>query len=155
MACLPPRGRMNRPHEKGSPQVRRLDSRQAYPPAPGSFSDVELEGLAEPVRRHFRAAIAAGTALAASARLRMRGSIKLGSRWVPFRARQILAPRHGFVWAARAGGVIAGSDRYAEGQGGMDWKFLGLIRLMHADGPDVSKSTAGRAGAEAVWLPTA
>src|SRR5213596_189276 len=115
------------------PRARGLDSRLSDPPAPGSFSDVELEGLAEPVRRYFRAAIAPGTALAASARFRTRGSIKLGRRWVPFRARQILAPRHGFVWAARAGGVIVGSDRYAEGQGGMDWKLFGLIPVMHSD----------------------
>ena len=28
----------------------------------------------------------------------------------------------------------------------MDWKLLGLIRVMHADGPDLSRSAAGRAG---------
>ena len=37
----------------------------------------------------------------------------------------------------------------------MDWKLLGLIRIMHADGSDLSRSAAGRAGAEAVWVPTA
>jgi len=121
---------------------------------PGSFSGAELEGLPDPVRRYFEAAVAPGTPLSTSARFRMVGSIKLGERWVPFRARQIEAPHHGFVWSARAG-VIVGSDRYTEGAGAMNWRVLGLVRVMHADGPDVSRSAAGRVGAEAVWVPTA
>jgi Family of unknown function (DUF6920) len=84
----------------------------------------------------------------------MRGQIKVG-RWLPFRARQVLSPHHGFVWTARAAGVIAGSDRYVDGEGGMDWKLAGLITVAHAEGHDVSRSAAGRAGAEAIWLPTA
>ena len=85
----------------------------------------------------------------------MRGSIKLGKRWVSFRAREVLAPHRGFVWAARAAGIVVGSDRYAEGRGEAEWKILGLVRVMHAEGRDVSRSAAGRAGAEAVWVPTA
>jgi len=134
--------------------ARELKIRLAYQPGPGSFADAELEGLPDPVRRYLGASIASGTPLAAAARFRMSGSIRLGRRWVRFRARQIEAPHHGFVWAARAG-VIVGSDRYAEGQGAMNWKVLGLVRVMHADGPDVSRSAAGRVGAEAVWVPTA
>jgi hypothetical protein len=48
-----------------------------------------------------------------------------------------------------------GSDRYVDGQGAMDWKLFGLVRVIHAEGPDVSRSSAGRAGGEAVWVPTA
>jgi hypothetical protein len=36
----------------------------------------------------------------------------------------------------------------------MDWRILGLVRVVHAEGPDISRSTAGRVGAEAVWVPT-
>lgn len=85
----------------------------------------------------------------------MRGSIKLGRWWVPFRARQVVAPLHGLVWAARAGGVVVGSDRYDAGRGAMEWKLLGMIPLIRAEGPDLTRSTAGRAAAEAVWVPTA
>jgi hypothetical protein len=134
--------------------ARELRTRLADLPAPGSFSEAELEGLPDPVRRYFEAAVAQGTSLATSAHLRMVGSIKLGERWVPFRARQIEAPHHGFAWSARAG-LIVGSDRYADGHGAMNWKVLGLVRVMHADGPDISRSAAGRVGAEAVWVPTA
>jgi hypothetical protein len=37
----------------------------------------------------------------------------------------------------------------------MDWKLAGLVIVAHAQGPDVAQSAAGRAGAEAVWQPTA
>ena len=84
----------------------------------------------------------------------MRGHIKV-RRWLPFRARQVLNPHRGFVWSARAAGVIAGSDRYVDDAGVMDWKLAGLVRVVHAEGPDISRSAAGRAGAEAVCLPTA
>jgi hypothetical protein len=123
-------------------------------PEPAVFSGGELEGLPEPVRIHLAQAIAPGTPLATSARLRMRGHIKVG-RWLPFRAHQVLSPHRGFIWTARAAGVIAGSDRYVDGAGGMDWKLAGLVTVAHAHGADVSRSAAGRAAAEAIWLPTA
>jgi hypothetical protein len=131
-----------------------LAARLLQPPGPGRFSGAELEGLPEPVRRHLGQAIAPGTPLATSARLRMRGHIKVG-RWLPFRARQALNPHRGFVWTARAAGVIAGSDRYLDGAGGMDWRLAGLLPVAAAEGEDVSRSAAGRAGAEGIWLPTA
>jgi hypothetical protein len=130
------------------------ETRLLQPPESARFGAAELEGLPEPVQRHLAQAIAPGTPLATSARLRMRGHIKVG-RWLPFRAHQLLNPHNGFVWTARAAGIIAGSDRYLDGDGGLDWKLLGLLTVAHAEGPDVSRSAAGRAGAEAIWLPTA
>jgi hypothetical protein len=124
------------------------------PPAPGVFDPNEVGDLAEPVRRYFTAAIAPGAPLWRSMRLEMRGAIRIG-RWVPFRAHEVLAPTRGFVWTARAAGVITGSDRYLEHHGSMSWKILGLVPVLHADGADISRSGAGRAGAEALWLPPA
>jgi uncharacterized protein DUF6544 len=135
--------------------LRELEAQLADPPVAGSFDQGELQGLPDPVCRYLRASIAAGTPLARSARLGMRGSVKLGRWWIPFRARQISAPQHGLVWTARAGGVITGFDRYADGQGAMQWKLLGLLRMLHVQGPDLSRSAAGRVAAEAVWAPTA
>jgi hypothetical protein len=137
-----------------TPRRSPLEARLLTPPEPGRFSEAELQGLPEPVRRHLARAIAPGTSLATSARLRMRGHIKVG-RWLPFRAHQVLNPHHGFVWAARAAGVIAGSDHYIDGDAGTDWKLAGLVTVAHADGTDVARSAAGRVGAEAIWLPTA
>jgi hypothetical protein len=121
---------------------------------PAVFTDAELDGLPDPVCRYLRAAIAPGTPLAAAARFRMHGQIKLG-RWLPFQAEELLAPHHGFHWAARAAGVVGGFDRYADGQGQMRWRLLGLLPVMRADGPDLSRSAAGRVAGEAMWVPTA
>jgi uncharacterized protein DUF6544 len=131
-----------------------LEGRLLRAAEPGAFGDAELDGLPEPARRHLTRTIAPGTPLAVSARLRMRGRIKVG-RWLPFRAREVLSPHHGFVWAARAAGVIAGSDRYVDGAGGVHWKLAGVLTVAHAEGPDVSRSAAGRAAAEGMWVPTA
>jgi hypothetical protein len=122
--------------------------------ASDSFSAVESQGLPEPARRYLAAAIRPGTPLARSARIEMRGHIKIG-RWIPFRAREIITPQRGFLWQARAAGLISGYDYYTDGHGGMDWKLARLIRVAHAEGPDVSRAAAERAGAEAIWLPTA
>lgn len=129
----------------------RLSSRQSHLER---FAGTELAGLEPPVRRYLEQAIAPGTPLAGSARLSMRGTIKLG-RWLPFRAQQILCPTAGFVWSARVGGIITGSDRYLDGIGEMDFKLGGLLRVAHGEGADVSRSAAGRGGAEAIWIPTA
>jgi len=137
-----------------APALSELEGRLLQAAEPGTFGGAELDGLPAPVRRHLTAAIAPGTPLAVGARLRMRGRIKVG-RWLPFRAREVLSPHHGFVWAARAAGVITGSDRYVDGAGGMGWKLAGLVTVMHADGPDHARSAAGRAAGEATWVPTA
>jgi uncharacterized protein DUF6544 len=126
----------------GSLTVPQLEARPARRAA-GCFTDAELVGLPEPVRRYLAAAIAPGTPLATAARIQMRGHIRVG-RWPPFHAREVLAPRRGFGWAGRVAGLIAGCDRYADGAGGLDGKLAGLVRLAHGAGPDVSRSTAGR-----------
>ena len=138
----------------GVPSPRAVERRLLQSEFTGSFSEAEVEGLPGAVRRYFLAAIAPGTPLAAAAVLRMRGRLRLKGRWLPFRARQVLAPHLGFVWSARVGGLISGSDRYADGVGGMDWRLLGLVPLVRAGGEDISRSAAGRAAAESVWMPT-
>ena len=126
----------------------------ARPPAPAVFTEAELDGLPQAVRRHLQAEIALGTPLATSARLGMRGQLKLG-RWLPFWAEQVLAPHHGFYWAARVAGLISGFDRYLDGQGELRWKLLGVVPVTQTEGPDVARSAVGRAAGEAMWLPTA
>ena len=120
---------------------------------PTVFTPAELRGLDEPVRRYFRAAVVPGTPLFSAARIEMRGQIKVG-RWIPFRATEMLAPRSGFLWRARAAGIITGSDRYVERQGEMRWRLAGFP-LLSAGGPDVARSAVGRVGAEGLWVPTA
>lgn len=119
----------------------------------GEFAERELSGLSDPVQRFLRAAISPKSPLAQTARIEMKGHIKLG-RWLPFRARETLTPHVGFLWAARVAGLIVGSDRFLDGRGQMEWKLGGLVTVMAADGPDISRSAAERSGAEAVWVPT-
>ena len=121
---------------------------------PPTFGPAELEGLPDLARRYFQSAIAPGSVLLTSARLEMRGRIKIG-RWLPFRAREVLDPQRGFVWSARAAGIVTGSDRYVDREGIQDWTLAGLVTIMRAEGSDVSRSAAGRAAGEAIWLPAA
>ncbi len=134
--------------------IDEFESQLVVPAAAPPFSGIELKDEHEPVRRFFHQAVAEGTPAAVSVRLRMRGHIKIG-RWIPFRARQVLAPHRGLLWSARAAGVIAGWDRYFDGAGAMRWKLGGLFTVAQAEGPDVLTSAAGRAAGEAIWLPTA
>lgn len=139
-----------------SVRVDAIEHRLAVPADPGMFARDELDGCDEPVRRYFRAALASGTELARAARLRMRGSMRFGKRWVSFHARELLAPLQGYAWPATvAGGLLRGSDDCVGGEASMSWKLLGLVPIIRAAGPDVARSAAGRAAAEAVWVPTA
>lgn len=123
-------------------------------PARGAFSADEVEGLPPPVQRYFMAAIEPGTPLATSVRLRMHGRVRIG-RWLPFRAREALAPHLGFVWSGRALGIITGSESSVVGVGRMRWRVAGLADLARGTGSDLSVSADGRAALEAIWLPTA
>lgn len=133
---------------------QRLELLAAQDAGRAAFDPTAISDAGPVTRRYLTAAIAPGTPRAAGARLAMRGRIKIG-RWLPFRARQLLVPARGTVWIARVAGVITGSDRYLGGRGAMSWKLLGLVPIVRADGPDVSRSTAERAAAESVWVPTA
>ncbi len=124
--------------------VSEFETGLAQPGTRAVFRDDELIGLPAPVQRYFRAAIAPSTPLALAARLEMHGSIKIGGRWLPFRATEVVAPQRGFVWSARvSGGLFAGSDQYDSGLGATRWKILGLIPVVQADGPHGPAPRAG------------
>ena len=87
---------------------------------------------------------------------RMRGEIRLGGRWRPLSAEQILVPGRGFVWKARAqmGPLrISGFDVCYEGEGVMDWRVWGVLPVIRAQGRDVSRSARGRLAIESVFVP--
>jgi len=74
--------------EPSSPSERSLSDG----PSNAVFSDAALKGLQAPVQRYLQAATAPGTPLMTSARLRMRGRIRIG-RWLPSTAHQTLNPQ--------------------------------------------------------------
>jgi len=129
---------------------------EAAPSGDGIFQPPDLEALPELARLYLGHAIAPGTRLARAVHLRMHGEIKL-QRWLPFRAEQAIVWGRGFIWRATVSMFrmpIKGSDRLVDGEGAMKWKLFGLIPVMTASGPDISRSAAGRVAGEAVWIPS-
>lgn len=121
------------------------------------FDPAVIRHHAEPVQRYLRHAIAPGTPMARAVRLEMSGEIKVND-WMPFTAEQVIVWDRGLIWRAQAkmapGVSIKGSDRVIDGEGAMRWKLLGLIPVMKAEGPDISRSAAGRLEVESIWLPS-
>jgi len=128
-------------------------------PEPGPpLTEGELAALPEPAQRYFRHVIAAGAPLASAVRLKMHGTFKMNGDWNRFEAEQVLRAHRGFVWRAtiRMKGIpVKGSDRWIDGEGAVKWKLLGLIPVANASGPAISRSAAGRAQIEGVFLPPA
>jgi hypothetical protein len=122
------------------------------------FSQNLVDGLPLPAQRYLLYSLAPGALLASSVQLTMRGSIRPGKiPWMKFTAHQILTPPLGFVWKVRAQlgpVVITGADLYSQREGRTAMRLLGLIPLINAGGPDVSKSAIGRLAGESVLLPS-
>jgi hypothetical protein len=113
------------------------------------------ETLEEPVRRYFAHALGADARRARGVRLEMKGRIKVGT-WLAFSALQESDGRS-FVWRARVGArrttLFTVVDRFAAGVGTTEGRLFGRRRVLHAEGPDTSRSAAGRAALEAVFAP--
>jgi hypothetical protein len=126
-------------------------------PHPAVFDPAMIAREAEPVRRWLAHAIAPGTPLWQSAEVEMVGHIKIGS-WRSFTATQVVAPSRGYIWAANArlfGLPVVGYDRLSGGTGEMRWRLLDVFPVVSADGPDMTRSAAGRLASEIVLVPTA
>jgi hypothetical protein len=123
------------------------------------FSEAMVVDLPAPVQRYFLHAIQPGTPLAACVRLTMSGDIKThkdGPR-MPLSATEILTPDQGFVWKARVSRgplILTIADHYAAGRGRTRIALFGLVPIVNATGPDISKAALGRLIAEVVWLPS-
>ncbi|HZS06518.1 MAG TPA: DUF6544 family protein [Blastocatellia bacterium] len=134
-----------------------LDELWSSAPAAGrAFQPDQIAGLPRAARRYLEHAIAPGTPLASAVRLRMHGEIRL-RRWLPFSAEQVICRDRGMIWRAgvRMYGIpVRGSDCFIDGEGLMKWGIFGLIPLVKAAGPDISRSAAGRFLGESFWLPS-
>jgi hypothetical protein len=129
------------------------------------FDPAFVADLPEAARRYFLATIASGTPLARIAEIEMRGMFGLGDRenpnHLPMRARQILAPPHGFVWRLEAAGTgavrLSGSDGMVDGRSWTRFWLLWTVPVARA-GPDADhlRAAFGRLAGEAVfWTPAA
>lgn len=123
----------------------------------GIFQPDQLLTLPEAARRYLAHAIAPGTRLASAVRLQMRGEIKL-QKWLPFTAEQVIRWDRGMIWTATAhkfGLPVRVTDRVVDGVGSMQVKLFGLLPIMRAAGPDITRSTLGRLLVESIGLPSA
>ena len=126
------------------------------PKATLRFAPAMVEAYPPAARRYLLHALAPGALLATAMRVRMHGELRMGDVWHDFTAEQVLRWDRGFVWRASTrmkGLPVSGFDRLVDGSGLMRWKMLGLVLVMSADGPDISRSAAGRLHAEATWMP--
>lgn len=123
------------------------------------FDAEMVADLPEPARRYLLRSIEPGTPLSRSVRLTMVGSIRMSrdGDLLPMQSEELLTAEHGYVWRARIemGALpIRGHDVYVDGAGRMRWWLAGFVPIVRADGPDVSRSAAGRLlGGTALFLP--
>ncbi|MEX1364385.1 MAG: DUF6544 family protein [Nannocystaceae bacterium] len=138
------------------PTLEQLWAADPHEPV-STFDPDRLAHLPRAVQRHLRCAIEPGAPLHGAIRLRMRGEIKLGS-WRPFEAEQVIRWGRGMIWRARAKMLgplaIKGHDAIVDGVGQMRWRLAGIIPVIRADGPDITRSAAGRRELESVLLPS-
>ncbi len=129
----------------------------AAPSSTRAFEAAPVVGLPVGAQHYLLHAIAVGTPLASAVRLRMHGEIRLKGRWYPFSAEQVISWGRGMIWraAARMHGIsIRGSDSFLGGCGVMKWKLFGILPVVNASGPDITRSAAGRVNIESMWLPS-
>ncbi len=128
------------------------------------FDPASVDALPDAARRFFRFSIGPGTPLRSVAEVCMRGEIGLGSKttpnYLPMRAREILAPPHGFIWEVAAGqGLmrLSGSDGATTESSWSRFRMLGILPVVRAGGSEDHRRAAfGRLVGEAVfWVPAA
>lgn len=141
----------------------RLASGRAQP-QPTRFDTRELEALPAVVQRYFRAVLADGAPIVASATVTHAGRFNMGEsvdRWVAFRSRQYVQTcRPGFVWDGRirmAPGLhVHVHDAYVAGEGRLHPAIAGLFDLAdQRGGGELARGELMRFFAEAAWYPTA
>lgn len=114
-----------------------------------------LKEYPDPVARFFRYHLPHGFPEHTYSEVPMKGIIKLVN-WANFRSTLFSQPFKGFLWQANVKmGIlpVAGYDYFLKNQGAMKWTTFGVIPVMKADGPDVSRSAEGRARMEALFAP--
>lgn len=133
----------------------------AAEPSVRAFDASMLDGLPEIARRYFLHAIAPGTLLRTTVRLRMQGEFLLGDvdefQTYAMSAEQVLAPPDQFVWipTMRSGLLeISGSDALVAGEAWTRFWMNGVLPVANVKGtPDLVRSALSRSAMEAIWAP--
>ncbi|MDX1500611.1 MAG: DUF6544 family protein, partial [Woeseiaceae bacterium] len=129
-----------------------------------AFDPASVGGLPAPAQRLFRFAIEPGAPLHTVVEVDMHGELGLGTKnapnYRPMRARQVLAPPAGFIWAVDTGSGLAritGSDGMTATTSWSHFALFGLLPVVRAGGTEDHRRAAfGRLVGEAVfWAPAA
>ncbi len=124
----------------------------------------ELTGLPAPVARYFARVLQQEQPAIQLAQFKQAGSLRtdaVGSRWLEFKASQIVAPPVvGFLWNARVAMApllhVRVRDALMEGRGSGQVSLLSALTIAAAQGnPEMNSGALHRYLAEAVWYPTA
>lgn len=145
---------------------RHLDELRSDANAPERrvFTEADIDGLPDPVRRYFESVLAEGQPYVRTVRLDQRGQFRLGGRdaqWRPLDATQHFSVRPpAFVWDAEIGVLPLLSvhvlDLYKRRQGFLRARLLSAIPVASAGpSPEMNAGELVRYLAEAVWFPTA
>src|SRR4051794_32674748 len=116
------------------------------------FDPARLGRIPNQALRYLQHAIAPGTVLSNAVRLKMHGEIRLKG-WLPFHAEQVIRWDRGMIWQAAVqmhGLSIRGGDSYLDGHGAMRWRLFGIVPVVNASGPDITRSAAGRVNIESI-----
>ena len=133
---------------------------RACPGRAGVVTEEMLADLPNPVRRYLRYTGVVGKPFPGTVRLRQKGRMRLGQRWVALEAEEHYSVRPpGFVWAgtARLGPlpVARARDMYAGGQGRLQVKVASLWPVADASGAQMDQGEMMRYLSEMIWFPAA
>jgi hypothetical protein len=134
----------------------------AQEPPLAAVAEEDLDGLPEPVQRWLRWAQVVGKPVPRTVRLSQEGRFRLGQNagWMPFTAEEHFTTNPpGFLWQTSMrmfpGVSIVGRDRYADGEGSIQMRIMGLIPVANASGPDLNQGALLRYLNEIMWFPAA
>ena len=132
----------------------------ACPGRAGTVTEEMLEDLPDPVRRYLRYTGVVGQPFPGTIRLRQKGTMRFGQRWLPLDAEEHYSVQPpGFVWAgtARLGPlpVARARDMYAGGEGRMLVKVASLWPVVDASGEQMNQGEMMRYLSEMIWFPAA
>lgn len=124
------------------------------------FTEEMVEGLPDPARRFFLHSMRPGMIIPSKLHWGYSGELKPGKGmpWLSLEAEQIIVKDKGFVWKARTSKgpfVLTAADHYLDGAGRMRISLFGLIPIINATGPDLSRSALGRLVIENCSIPGA
>ena len=129
---------------------------------PGLITEIQVQRLPEVAQRYLRYTRVVGKEPIRTVRLKQQGFFRTqpGQKWSTMVAEQYYTTNppaflwHGTIWPFPLVSISAW-DRLSQGHGNMLVKFLSLITLANARGPEIDQAALLRYMGEMIWFPTA